>query len=662
MAKKTTPLSQADTQNLNIAVQAHQSGDTDTAEKVYRQILTKDPTHAGVNNFLGILMGQKGDFKKAAKLIHTSIKTSPKNPATHKNLGNAYRELGQLKKSVTSYQNAILLKPDYIEAHHELGTVYFGLGKTDDAIDCYQQTLTLNPNHAHAYFNLGLAYNTLDLFEKAYQHYQQSLALEPNNDQAQINLGEVCYELRLYTEATTHFEQALVLNPNQPEAFYNLGMTYTALNQLNLAKEHYQKAISLDSHYTEAHNNLGMTYYTLGEFEAAIKYYKQALTINPNHARAHNNLGVVLNDIGHQGAAIKHYEQALVIKPDYASAHRHLSTVKQYTTDDLQINQMQLLLSTENLSQSDQTHLSFALAKAYEDLGQHAELFKVLHEGNRLRKKSLSYSLDQDKNLHSTIRKIFSSFHSINEQSAPYKPSPIQPIFIVGMPRSGTTLVEQILASHHFVHGAGELYSLSNIVTPTIEGDLTHNPSKLSKETCQSIRQQYLDSLAKLNVSEKVITDKMPLNFQYIGFILSAFPDAKIIHLKRDSRATCWSIYKHYFDSKGNGFSYNQNDLAAFYHMYTNLMAFWHQVFPDKIYDLCYEDLTTNQEKETKNLLNYCELEWDKNCLNFHANKRAVKTVSALQVRQKMYQGSSESWRKYEEHLQPLINALKPIK
>ncbi len=477
------------------------------------------------------------------------------------------------------------------------------------------------------------------------------------------NFSGACYKALGQLDATVKsLEKVLAIKPDYAEAHYNLGSTLKDLGHLDTAVKHYKQALVIKPNYAEAYNNLGNTLKDLGQLETAVKHYEQALVIKPNYAEAYNNLGVVLNEIGHLDAAVKHYEQALVFKPDYAEAHRHLSTVKQYTTDDLQITQMQLLLSTENLSQSDRMHLSFALAKAYENLGQHDELFKVLHEGNRLRKKTLNYSLDQDKNIHSTIRKIFSSSHPINEQSAPYKPPPIQPIFIIGMPRSGTTLVEQILASHHMVHGAGELYSLPNIVTPIIEGDLTHNPSNLSKETCQSIRQQYLDSLAKLHVSEKVITDKMPLNFQFIGFILSAFPGAKIIHLKRDSRATCWSIYKHYFSSKGNGFSYNQNDLASFYHMYTNLMAFWHQVFPDKIYDLCYEDLTTNQEKETKNLLNYCELEWDKNCLNFHANKRAVQTVSALQVRQKMYQGSSEAWRKYEEHLQPLINALKPIR
>jgi hypothetical protein len=275
--------------------------------------------------------------------------------------------------------------------------------------------------------------------------------------------------------------------------------------------------------------------------------------------------------------AVKSFEQALDIKPDYAEAHSNLSAVKRYSADDTQITQMESLLSTDDLSQSDRMCLCFALAKAYEDLGQHDDLFQVLHEGNRLRKQELNYSLNQDKNLLSIIQKSFYSPPSLSEHSKSDAPSTVQPIFIVGMPRSGTTLVEQIIASHHAVYGAGELNYLNNIIGSIINDELTRSPNSLSKETSLSIRQQYLDSLTKLNAPEKVITDKMPLNFRYIGFIQFAFPEAKIIHLKRDPRATCWSIYKHYFNSKGDGFSYDQNDLAAFYHLYTELMTFWHQ-------------------------------------------------------------------------------------
>ncbi len=247
-------------------------------------------------------------------------------------------------------------------------------------------------------------------------------------------------------------------------------------------------------------------------------------------------------------------------------------------------------------------------------------------------------------------------------KSLSYEASTIQPIFIVSLPRSGTTLVEQIIASHQAVYGAGELTTLGNLIAPIIKDFSTHNNS-LTKKDFLSIRQQYLDALSVFNAPEDVITDKMPLNFQYIGFILSAFPEAKIVHLKRDARATCWSIYRRYFFRVGNGWcnhgwAYNLDDLAGFYGLYTDLMDFWHQTFPDKIYDLCYEDLTTNQEEETRKLLDYCELDWDENCLNFHTTKRAVKTASALQVRQKMYQGSSEAWKKHEAYLQPLIKGL----
>ncbi len=170
----------------------------------------------------------------------------------------------------------------------------------------------------------------------------------------------------------------------------------------------------------------------------------------------------------------------------------------------------------------------------------------------------------------------------------------------------------------------------------------------MSEKYFLSIRQKYLESLSNLDINEDIITDKWPLNFQYIGFILKAFPEAKIIHLRRDARAVCWSIYKNYFSGKGNGWAYNLNDLANFYALYSELMIFWHELFPDQIYDISYEDLTNNQEKETKKLLKYCELEWDESCLNFHTNKRAVKTASASQVRKKMYQGSSDDWKKYE--------------
>ena len=225
------------------------------------------------------------------------------------------------------------------------------------------------------------------------------------------------------------------------------------------------------------------------------------------------------------------------------------------------------------------------------------------------------------------------------------------------MPRSGTSLVHQIVSNHKQVYGAGELTKLNKFVTPYLKDS---ENKEITKSNLMSIRENYTNELLSLNVTESIIVDKMPLNFRYIGFILTAFPESKIIHMNRDPMAVCWSIYKYFFP--GNTYSYNQKDIAAYYCLYEDLMGFWKKKFPNKIYDLYYEELTINQKFETQELLKYCGLEWDENCLNFHNNTTAVKTTSAIQVKNKMYQGSSEAWKKYEAYLKPLLDGLSYYK
>ena len=492
-----------------------------------------------------------------------------------------------------------------------------------------------------------------------------------------LNLVGTFYKaIGMLDKAIQSFENAITINPDYAEAHNNLGVTLQELGRLDMAVKNYEKALDIKPDYAETHNNLGNILRELGQLDMAVKNYEKALAIKPDYAVAHYNLGIVLMEFGQRDTAVKSFEKALAIQPNYVKAHHSLSILKKFTENDSQITLMKSLLSNSNLSQSDRIQLCFALAKANENLDNQEELFEFLHEGNRLRKEELNYSLDKAKNLFTFIKELFNALPTAVEQSLSFEPSTIRPIFIVGMPRSGTTLVEQIISSHHAVYGAGELTTLPTLIDLIVKNHITQGPNiasttigdtklniaktySLPEEAFLSIHQEYLAELSRFEVSENMITDKLPLNFQYIGFILSAFPEAKIVHLKRDARATCWSIYKSNFKSRrGNGFSYNLDDVVGFYGLYTDLMDFWHQTYPDKIYDLCYEDLTTNQEEETRKLLEYCGLDWDENCLNFHTNKRAVKTVSALQVREKMYQGSSEAWKKHEAYLQPLIKVL----
>ena len=581
------------------------------------------PSQTQINSVISLY--SNGHIQEALDSVETLIKGYPEEPLLYNISGVCYKAVGQLDTAVKSFEKAIALKPDYTEVNYNLGLTLQELGQLEDAVKCYEKAIATKPDYAEAHNNLGATLKDLGQLDTAVKSYKK----------------------------------AVTVKPDYAEAHYGFGITLYLLDQLEDAIKCYEKAVAIKPDYAEAHYNLGGTFYQLNQLDAAVKSYKKAIAVKPDYAEVHFSLGVVFRTLSQQDAAVKCYEKAVAIKPGYAEAHRNLSALKKYTKDDPQITQMQSLISTSDLSQLDRMNLCFALAKVYEDLGKQDELFKFLHEGNRLRKEDLSYSLDKDQKLFTSCRNLFSSLPPAIENSLSYETSAIQPIFIVGMPRSGTSLVEQIIASHHAVHGAGELSTLSELSYPIINDYSNYyDTNSLLKKAFFSIRQQYLDSLSSFNVSENIITDKMPLNFRYIGFILSAFPEAKIIHLKRDAMATCWSIYKHYFQSRGNGFSYNLEDLAGFYDMYIDLMAFWHQLYSDKIYDLCYEDLTTNQEEETRKLLAYCELDWDENCLNFHTTKRAVKTASALQVRQKMYQGSSKVWKQHEAYLEPLTKAL----
>jgi tetratricopeptide (TPR) repeat protein len=582
-----------------------------------------------------------GQTQEALDAIEALIKDYPNDPVIYNISGVLYKQIGQLDEAIKRFEKALDISPDYAEAHNNLGVTLQDLGLMDEAVISYEKAIASNPEHATAH----------------------------------NNLGNIFKELKQLDEAVKSYGKVIDINPDFPDAHYNLGNSLRELGQFETAIKSYEKVITINPEFSEAHYNLGNSLRELGQLETAIKSYEKAVTINPDYHEAYFNLGSSFQQLGKLDDAIKHYEKAIAIRPNYAAAYYKLSYLKKYTASDPEIAKMQSLLSSDNITQLSRINLCFALAKVNENLDNQDELFKYLHEGNRLHKQesNSNYSFDKKKNFFEIIKEIFNKNPPNIEQSPSFETSTLKPIFIVGMPRSGSTLVEQIMSSHHAVHGAGEFQDFRKILGSIVGNNLTKgseiastsignkkmnlsNNYSLPETAFLSLRNQYLDVLSNLNVPESVITDKSLLNFRYIGFILTAFPEAKIVHMKRDARAICWSIYSIYL--RGFDFGNDFEDLAGFYGLYIDIMDYWHQLFPGQIYDICYEDLTTNQEEETRKLLQYCELDWDKNCLNFHKNKRAVKTASAKQVRKKMYQGSSEAWKKYESHLKPLIKAL----
>lgn len=586
-------------------------------------------------------LSKRGETEKAKEIYISILKISPDNQI-------AKKELSTLEQNyLKSHAKARL---DHVMKLYSSGSIQEALNEVNLLID-------ENPNEPSLFNISGACYNQIGPIESAVNAFQKAIAIKSDYAEAHYNLGVVFQRMSKNDNAFKCYEKSIAINHSYPQAHNNIGMIQLNQRQLNEAVKSFEWAVAYSPEYFEAHNNLGAAFQELMNYEKAKAQYEKAISINPNFAQALNNLGATYEIFGLKDKALENYNKAIKINPRYCEAHRNLSAIKKYEKNDSQINQMESLYSEIDLSIVDKKNLSFALAKVHEDLGNYDQFFEFLNEGNKLRKNELNYSFASSKNFHSSLISAFKSPPKPIVKSQQNE-SDLRPIFILGMPRSGTTLVEQIISSHNQVYGAGELNNLKNIVTPILKNFIDNKNKTIKPKEIASIREDYLDSLIKLNSKEKVVTDKMPINFRLIGFILTAIPEAKIIHVKRDARATCWSNYKHYFSS-GNGFTFNQEDLVKFFQLYSEIMKFWHKLFPDKIYDLSYEKLTENQKVETEKLLKYCDLDWDKNCLEFYKNDRGIKTASASQVRQKMFQGSSEAWKKYEPYLKSLINGLK---
>ena len=580
---------------------------------------------------------------------------APSPPPQQTNALISLYNRGELEAAIRKANELIEQFPSAIVLYNILGAAYSKSGRNEEALESFAKAVKINPNYPDAHNNLGATLRILGRQAEAIQSYKKALALKPDYAEAFYNLGNALNDLGRQEEAMVNYGKALEIKPNYFDAHNNLGLALNSRGRHEEALLSFTKALEINPHHPNALNNLGVALRGLGRQEDAISYYRNALTKKPDYAEAHYNLANALNDLGYREEALASYATALQYSPDLAEAYRSMGSIKVYEAGDQYIGQMIKRLENVNTPDNDKMHLSFALGKANEDRGRFDKAFEYYCGGNALRKKAFGYDLSEDRILFSKIMETFRGKRPIPEHKTAIRDEFAHtPIFIVGMPRSGTSLVEQILASHSEVYGAGELLTLGQSVQSTNWSGVGIHVDQL-----EAIKNSYMSYLSRLGVHEPYITDKAPLNFRWIGFILHAIPGAKIIHVKRNSMATCWSIFKHYFSSLGNGYAYDLRDVADFYNLYLQLMMFWSEIYPGAVYDLNYEQLTENQEEETRKLLEHIGLSWERRTLDFHETKRAVATVSAIQVRKKMYKGSSEEWRKFEQFLEPMIKALR---
>jgi tetratricopeptide (TPR) repeat protein len=579
----------------------------------------------------------------------------PDNPEAHNNRGIVLGGMNRLDEALESFDKALVIHSGYGDAHNNRGNVLRKLGRLEESLESFDKVLTMRPDNPEAHNNRGMVLGEMNRLEEALESFDKALVIHSDYADAHNNRGNVLRKLNRLEESLESFDKVLTMRPDNPEAHNNRGIVLGEMNRLEEALKSFDKALVIHSDYGDVYNKRGNVLRKLSRLDEALESFNRALTLQPDDVNTKVNLAAALAHSGDYSAAVAHCEEAIALNPDYALGHRFLSRLKKFMPGDPHITQMEALLNAAGLNDTDAIQLNFALAKAYEDIKEVDRAFACLQRGNRLCKAESGYQTDHDRQMFSVIQSLFRDGPLEEIKSAQ---SNKRPIFVLGMPRSGTTLVEQILASHSQVFGAGELIHLQDLASPVV-GEATKNPRfLLDGDRIESIRIGYLARLEALNVPEWLVTDKMPSNFRYIGFIFAAFPEARVININRNAVAVGWSIYKHHFSASSVHYKYDLTDIAEYFALYSNLMKFWRGLFPDRILDVDYEGLTEDQEKQTRRLLAYCGLDWEDACLDFHNTERVVQTLSHAQVREPMYTGSSDAWLAFKAHLGPLIDAL----
>jgi tetratricopeptide (TPR) repeat protein len=652
------------------ALALHQAGDLAGAALAYKNILVSEPRNADALRMLGILHLQRREWQQAEQNARAYLKVHPNHADTLSNLGYALQNLNCDREALECYQQAIELDPRHASALYNLGNLLQKLYRLDEAEFSYRKALSIRPNHADTWVNLGNTLKQLQRYEEALACYDKAIVLVPQHAMAHNNRGNTFKELKRYEEALASFDQAIRLNPRYADAYFNAGIVLEELKRRDEALQAYRQTVALDPRHAKAWLNQGTVLIEMARtapdsatHKAALACFDTAITLE--NAEAYAGKGSFLIELGRMNEAEALLNKALELDVDNSEALAALVSLKRARADDPRFAQLEALYGRRTtLPPNKQVLLDFAMGKALEEVGRYNAAFDAYAEGNRLHRAGHPYDEAGQVRTFETTRSFFSLelFRKCAELEAGLPPAKDErvPVFIVGMPRSGTTLIEQVLASHPSLFGAGELPTLGRLAQSV---DLPPADTPGWDERLLALRklgQTYLDDVWKLAPRARYITDKMPGNFLYLGLLHLMLPQAKIIHAMRDPLDSCFSCYALRF-SDGHEYCYDLETLGRFYLRYRQLMQHWHDVLPPgRILDVRYEDTVADLEAQARRVLEYIGLPWNPACLNFHENKRAVSTASVTQVRQPIYKTSVARWKHFESHLGPLLEIIRP--
>jgi tetratricopeptide (TPR) repeat protein len=643
-----------------LGVIVHQSGKTDLAILLIAQAIAIEPDVAEFHSNLAEMCRLMKRFDEAVKHGKKAIELNPKSPAAVSNLGIAYYDQGDLDKAEACQKKALKLDPAFPAALNNLGSILRDRKDKQGAIGYYRQVLAINPDHLDAINNLGALLTESERPDEAIGHLLKAIKLAPNYAEAHYNIGNAFLSLEQLDRAIYGFRQALSLKPDYADAYRGLARAYQEEPNLTKAEAMIRKSIALNPGKAESHSSLGEILSLSGYPDKADDAYAKALALDPKHINAYLGRGHLQMERGQLKEAEASFRHALALDNDSIGARLALTQVAKARADDE--NMAALIALGEALGtmlEAKKLSLHFALGKCYDDTKQYDLAFRHYAAGCALKRKRLTYSADNTDKAGENIRSFFTCENLATLRGAGCDSR--LPIFVLGMPRSGTTLTEQIIASHPLVHGAGELPDLLNIACKPHGKETVGYPLSLKDITQADLAmmgERYVSQLQSRNFKAKRITDKMPANFNAIGLIHLMLPNARIIHVKRNPVDTCLSGFTRLFQNSQHH-TYDLVEMARYYVNYDRLMRHWRAALPkDAFFEVQYEDLVADTEHQARALIDYCGLEWNDQCLEFYKHERDIRTASVMQVRQPIYTSSIERWRPYGAHLKPLLDIL----
>jgi tetratricopeptide (TPR) repeat protein len=650
---------------------------------------------SGLMLALAEIFSRLGNPARAEECYRQILQIKPDSFIAHASLGAYLFNQGRTDEAITCYRNALDINPGDQIIHFNLGVALMATGKTTEAKRAYTTAIELQPGYAKAHANLAYLLRQEGKLDEAVTHYSRAISSEPQFEDLHYNLGITLLMQGRTTEAKASHQRALQINPEYSNGHSGLGALYAHVGDYQESISCYRSALKYDPGNVEALTGLTGSLAAIGKYKAASESIRHALKISPDNIDALITQGYLLSSTGYPEKAarigmqvlVKHPENteaivltagALEISGEYRKAYQYLlplldkervdanagvifATISKNIGMQRQaINTLERILSSDpSLPSHTRRKIHFTLGESYDSLHDYNTAFKHYSSGNDL--KRAVYNREQHVIHIDKVIRFFQRDFLLNTSKSSIHSD--LPIFIVGMPRSGTSLVEQILSSHSRVFGAGELDSISdiannickNIPAPAGYPDCLE---ELDKAKMDSISQQHLDRLRDLSGGESYVTDKMPSNFMHLGLIEILFPGAHVIHCKRNAMDTCLSCYFQDF-GPDHPYTYKQADLGHYHRQYQKIMDHWEKTLSIPIFNLQYEELIEDQKAVTMKLLEFCNLEWEDNCLDFHTNKRLVWTASYKQVNQKLYRKSVARWKNYIHHLAELRKALE---